>query len=475
MSGESTVGRTLGNFARACGGRLEGADRAFAGVSSDSRSLGTGDLFIALRGPRFNGNEFVGAALAAGAAGALVDAPQPLALAQIVVADTQAALSRAGHEWREALAIPVIGVAGSNGKTTAKEMTAAILALAGSTLATRGNLNNHIGVPLTLLRLEPSHRFAVIEMGANRAGEVAELVKVARPTVGLITNAGAEHLEGFGSLEGVARAEGEMVAGLAADATAVLNADDEFANLWRGMTAARVVTFGIASAADFRASDLRTTLDADGFLTRFRLSSPLGQAQIELHVGGRHNVANALGAAAAAASAGATLEHIVAGLGAMRPVPGRLQLKQAACGAWIIDDSYNANPSSVRAGIEVLAEVEGRRWLVLGDMAELGEFAAQAHEQIGAFARERGVERLLATGPLAALAAERFGAGGQWFPDTDALTHELLRTLAADTAAAGKEPWTANVRLLVKGSRVNRLERVVAALVGQAHDNPDGH
>jgi len=468
MSGNATVERTLRNLARACGGRLEGADRAFASVSSDSRTLAAGDLFVALRGPRFNGNEFVGAAVAAGAAGALVDAPQPLALAQIVVTDTQAALSRAGNSWREALDIPVIGVAGSNGKTTAKEMTAAILSRAGSTLATRGNLNNHIGVPLTLLRLEAAHRFAVIEMGANRAGEVAELVKVARPTVGLITNAGAEHLEGFGSLEGVARAEGEMVAGLAAQATAVLNADDEFVNLWRGMTAARVVTFGIANAADFSASDLRTTLGTEGFLTRFRLSSPLGQAEIELHVGGRHNVANALGAAAAAAAAGATLEHIVTGLGAMRPVPGRLQLKQAACGAWIIDDSYNANPSSVRAGIEVLASIEGRRWLVLGDMAELGEFADEAHAQIGVFARERGIERLLATGQLAGLAIERFGTGGQWFPDTEALTRELLRTLSADIGAA-------SVRLLVKGSRVNRLERVVAALVGTSNHNPDGH
>jgi UDP-N-acetylmuramoyl-tripeptide--D-alanyl-D-alanine ligase len=474
VSADSTIERTLRNFARACGGRLEGRDRAFAGVSSDSRTLAAGDLFVALRGPRFNGNEFVGAALAAGAAGAVVDAPQPVALAQIVVADTQAALLRAGHAWREALAIPIIGVAGSNGKTTAKEMTAAILSRAGSTLATRGNLNNHIGVPLTLLRLEPGHRFAVIEMGANRAGEVAELVKAARPTVGLITNAGAEHLEGFGSLEGVARAEGEMVAGLAADATAVLNADDEFAHLWRGMTAARVLTFGIERPADFRGSDLRTTLGAQGFRTRFRFSSPLGQADAELHVGGRHNVANALGAAAAAAAAGATLGHIVAGLGAMRPVPGRLQLRQAECGAWIIDDSYNANPSSVRAGIEVLASTEGRRWLVLGDMAELGEFAAEAHAQIGAFAREHGIEYLFATGPLAALAVERFGTGGKWFPDTEALTRELLRALSPDAAAGGSGP-AASVRLLVKGSRVNRLERVVAALVGNINDNPDGH
>ncbi|HWF98352.1 MAG TPA: UDP-N-acetylmuramoyl-tripeptide--D-alanyl-D-alanine ligase [Steroidobacteraceae bacterium] len=468
MSGKSTIERTLGSFARACGGRLVGADRAFGAVSSDSRTLAAGDLFVALRGPRFNGNEFVGAALAAGAAGAVVDAQQPVALAQIVVADAQAALSRAGHAWREALSIPVIGVAGSNGKTTAKEMTAAILSRSGSTLATRGNLNNHIGVPLTLLRLEAGHRFAVIEMGANRAGEVAELVKVARPTVGFITNAGAEHLEGFGSLEGVARAEGETVAGLAADATAVLNADDEFVDLWRSMTVARVVTFGIDRAAEFRASSLRTTLGAEGFLTRFRLSSPLGQAELELHVGGRHNVANALGAAAAAAAAGATLEQIVAGLGAMRPVPGRLQLKRADCGAWIIDDSYNANPSSVRAGIEVLASIEGRRWLVLGDMAELGEFAADAHAQIGTFARDRGVERLLATGTLAALAVERFGTGGQWFPDTEALARELRRALAAEKTAA-------TVRLLVKGSRVNRLERVVAALAGDGNHNSDGH
>lgn len=463
MSADTRLERRLQNFARACGGRLQGADRDFKAVSSDSRTLAAGDLFVALRGPRFNGNEFVGAALAAGAAGALVDSPQPLELAQIVVADTQAALTRAGHAWRAALTLPVVGVAGSNGKTTAKEMTAAILSQAGSCLATRGNLNNHIGVPLTLLRLEVGHRFAVIEMGANRAGEVAELLKVACPTVGLITNAGAEHLEGFGSLEGVARAEGEMVAGLSPSATAVLNADDDFVSLWRGMTPARVVTFGIANAADFRASDLRTTLGVEGFLTRFNLSSPLGGAQIELHLGGRHNVANALGAAAAAAAAGARLEHIVAGLAAARPVPGRLQLKQAACGAWIIDDSYNANPSSVRAGIEVLASIEGRRWLVLGDMAELGEFAEEAHSQIGAFAREQGIERLLATGSLAALAVERFGTGGQWFPDTEGLAGELLRSLRSD------------VRLLVKGSRVNRLERVVGALVQPTRDDREGH
>jgi UDP-N-acetylmuramoyl-tripeptide--D-alanyl-D-alanine ligase len=454
--------RTLADFAQVCGGMLRGADRSFAGVSSDTRTLAAGELFVALRGPRFDANQFVSAAYSAGAAGALVDTPQDVAIPQIVVPDTQAALERLGHSWRNQFAIPVVGVAGSNGKTTAKEMTSAILRQAGSCLATRGNLNNHIGVPLTLLRIEATNRFAVIEMGANHAGDVAALVRIARPTVGLITNAGAEHLEGFGSLEGVARAEGEMVEGLAATATAVINADDEFAGLWRQMTAARVVSFGIERAADFAATDIRTTVGADGFVTHFILKSPLGPATaIELHMGGRHNVSNALAAAAAASAAGATLEHVVTGLGTVRAVPGRLQFKKAAGGAWLIDDSYNANPSSVRAGIEVLASLEGRKWLVLGDMAELGEYAQSAHREIGEFARQRGIERLYATGALAALAVESFGPGAKWFADPAALAQALQ--------AAAPE-----VRMLIKGSRVNRLERVVDSLVGGATNGKGG-
>jgi UDP-N-acetylmuramoyl-tripeptide--D-alanyl-D-alanine ligase len=446
------VKRTLSDFARACGGTLQGTDRAYKGVSSDTRSLAQGDLFICLRGPRYNGNEFVSGALTAGAAGALVDTAQPVAIAQIVVPDTQIALERAARAWRGQFPIPVVAVAGSNGKTTAKEMTAAILGTAGECLATRGNLNNHIGVPLTLFRLEPTHRFAVIEMGANRAGDVAALVEIGQPTVGLITNAGAEHLEGFGSIEGVARAEGEMVAGLRPDATAVINADDEFADLWRGSTPARVVTFGVQESADFTARDLKTSVGVDGFLTRFDLVSPLGQVAVELRMGGKHNVANALAAAAAATSAGAKLEHVAAGLSAVRAVAGRLQFKMTANGAWLIDDSYNANPSSVRAGIEVLAGLDGRKWLVLGDMAELGDFAESAHAAIGVFARERGIERLFATGQLAALAVESFGPGGQWFAEVNSLAEALH--------AAPPE-----VRMLIKGSRVNRLERVVDALV----------
>jgi len=443
--------RSLNEFAKACGGTLHGTDREYQAVSSDTRTLAGGDLFIALRGPRYNANEFVTGASAAGAAGALVDTLQPVAIPQIVVRDTQAALEKAGHAWRSQFSIPVVGVAGSNGKTTAKEMTAAILGAAGETLATRGNLNNHIGVPLTLFRIESKHRFAVVEMGANAAGEVAHLVEIGRPTVGLITNAGAEHLEGFGSIEGVARAEGEMVAGLKPDATAVINADDEFVDLWRNSTPARVVTFGIEKAADFKATDVQTGVGPDGFLTRFNLVSPLGQVAIELRMGGRHNVANALAAAAAATAAGAKLEHVVQGLGAVRAVAGRLQFKTTASGAVLIDDSYNANPSSMHAGIEVLAGLDGRKWLVMGDMAELGEFAESAHAEIGVFAREHGIERLFAIGQLAALAVESFGRGGQWFSESTALA-EAVKGAPAD------------VRMLIKGSRVNRLERVVDAL-----------
>ena len=443
--------RSLNEFAKACGGTLHGTDREYQAVSSDTRTLAGGDLFIALRGPRYNANEFVTGASAAGAAGALVDTLQPVAIPQIVVRDTQAALEKAGHAWRSQFSIPVVGVAGSNGKTTAKEMTAAILGAAGETLATRGNLNNHIGVPLTLFRIESKHRFAVVEMGANAAGEVAHLVEIGRPTVGLITNAGAEHLEGFGSIEGVARAEGEMVAGLKPDATAVINADDEFVDLWRNSTPARVVTFGIEKAADFKATDVQTGVGPDGFLTRFNLVSPLGQVAIELRMGGRHNVANALAAAAAATAAGARLEHVVQGLGAVRAVAGRLQFKTTASGAVLIDDSYNANPSSMHAGIAVLAGLDGRKWLVMGDMAELGEFAESAHAEFGVFAREHGIERLFAIGQLAALAVESFGRGGQWFSESTALA-EAVKGAPAD------------VRMLIKGSRVNRLERVVDAL-----------
>jgi UDP-N-acetylmuramoyl-tripeptide--D-alanyl-D-alanine ligase len=447
--------RTLQDFALACGGRLHGTDQSYAGVSTDTRTIGTGELFVALHGPNFDGNEFVGAAVAAGAAGAVVDSERRESISQIVVGDTQKAIEAASRRWRAMLTMPVVGVAGSNGKTTVKEMIAAILSQAGNTLATRGNFNNHIGVPLTLFRLEAQHRFAVIEIGTNHLGEVAALVDIAKPTVGIITNAGAEHLEGFGSMETVARAEGEMVEGLDASGTAVINADDEFADLWRGMTRAKVVTFGVRNDADFTASGLRTDVGPQGFVTRFKLTCPAGSTDVELALAGEHNVVNALGAAATAVSAGATLKHVAAGLATMRAVKGRLQFKTAKSGAWIIDDTYNANPSSMRAGIDVLASLEGRKWAVLGDMGELGDFADSSHVEIGEYARAHGVEQLFATGQLMQLTVKSFGANGQWFADWET----MAKAIAAQSDAG--------VRMLIKGSRSNRLERVVAALVGE--------
>jgi UDP-N-acetylmuramoyl-tripeptide--D-alanyl-D-alanine ligase len=310
--------------------------------------------------------------------------------------------------------------------------------------------------------LEPSHRTAVIEMGANRIGDVAELVRLALPTVGLITNAGAEHLEGFGDLDGVARGEGEMVEGLASDAAAIINADDAYAGYWRSVAGAartgapRIVTFGVKNPADFTAKNIVQTIERGEFATRFTLSCPLGERAILLKAGGAHNIVNALGAASAAAAAGASLDDIAAGLGDFRAVSGRLQLKAGLRDSWIIDDSYNANPSSVRAGLDVLRSVSGLTWLVLADMAELGGHTSDSHAELGRYARDCGVKRLFAVGPESSRAVETFGSGGEWFPDADS----LIRRLQAEIAPG--------VTVLIKGSRVNRLERVVQALSGGA-------
>ncbi|MFM2289143.1 MAG: hypothetical protein RL684_2286 [Pseudomonadota bacterium] len=468
--------RTLAQFARDCGGTLRGVDSAWGEAVIDSRRLARGDLFCALPGTRVDGHEYVAAAAAAGAAGALVARAVDAPIAQVLVPDVAAAMATAARAVRARFGGVLVGVAGSNGKTTTKEMLAAILARGGECLATRGNLNNELGVPLTLLRLAGSVASAVIEMGANHAGDVAALCAIAHPHIGLVTNAGAEHLEGFGDLEGVAHAEGEMFAALSPQGVAVLNVDDAYAPLWRSMTRARVVGFGLGIDADVRATDLRLEAGAEGFRTRFRLqlsagavAPSVGAAQagqgieVSLALAGSHNVHNALAAAAAALAAGATLAQVAEGLALVRPVEGRLQLKRGAHGAWLIDDSYNANPSSVRAALEMLSALPGRRWLVLGDMAELGAHAEESHREAGALARECGVERLWAYGSLASLAAERFGAGASRSADLGELAGELRPQLAGD------------VRLLVKGSRVNRLERLVAALQNGGAGAPAAH
>ena len=445
--------RTLQGAAQALGGQLTGKDGPYTAVSTDSRTLEQGALFVALKGPNFDAAEFVAAAAARGAAGAVVERAVAHSLPQVLVPDALHALQTLGKTWRAGFSLDLVAVAGSNGKTTAKEMTAAILSRRGPCLATSGNLNNHIGVPLTLLRLEATHHSAVIEMGANRIGDVAQLMSLARPTVGLITNAGAEHLQGFGDLDGVAKGEGETVSCLEGSATAVINADDVYAGYWRKVASARrVLTFGVHADADCTAKNIIQAIERGEFATRFTLTCPLGETLITLKAGGSHNIANALGAACAACAAGASLENIASGLADFRPVAGRLQLKAGARGSWIIDDTYNANPSSVRAGLEVLRALPGEAWLVLGDMAELGEHAQDSHAHMGAYARDCGIKRLFAQGRESSRSVETFGAGGEWFADTDS----LIRRLQAEVSPG--------VTILVKGSRINRLERVVQAL-----------
>jgi UDP-N-acetylmuramoyl-tripeptide--D-alanyl-D-alanine ligase len=446
--------RSLAELARVAGGVLHGADAAFAAVTIDSRALEPGSLFVALRGERVDGHQFVPDVLARGAAGALVERQAATALPQVVVADALAGLTAFASAWRAAFDGRVVGVTGSNGKTTVKEMLGAILACEGPTLVTRGNLNNHIGVPLTLCRLEPTHRFAVIEMGANHRREIAHLASIARPDVGLVINAGPAHLEGFGGLDGVAQGKGEMFEALGAGGTAVINADDRYASYWHGLAraAGRVLTFGARERADFSARDVGSVASGAGFATEFVLATPVGERRVRLALAGEHNVMNALAAAAAAHGAGAGLDAIVEGLGRMRAVAGRLEVKQLPGGARLVDDSYNANPASVRAGLRALSALEGEHWLVLGEMRELGETSPQLHAEIGEFARSCGVARLFAVGDEARHAVETFGAGATWFKGVE----DMIAVLAGDLRPG--------VTVLVKGSRSNRLERVAEAL-----------
>ncbi|HKJ77147.1 MAG TPA: UDP-N-acetylmuramoyl-tripeptide--D-alanyl-D-alanine ligase [Gammaproteobacteria bacterium] len=428
------------------GGERRGEAVAFAGVATDSRTLAAGNLFVALQGPNHDGHDHVADAAAAGAAAAVVSRPVPVDLPQVVVPDTLAALGELARQWRLACDVPVVGITGSNGKTTVKEMTAAILGRLGPTLATRGNLNNLIGVPLTLLRLTPAHRFAVIEMGANHPGEIARLAAIAGPRVGVVTNAGAAHLEGFGSLEGVARAKGELFQALPADGTAVVNADDDFAGLWRELAAGQVLTFGLHGA------DVSADWEGDAAGSRLHLRTPAGEERVDLAVPGRHNVLNALAAAALTLAAGADLGAVKAGLESVQPVAGRLATRRGRRGARLLDDSYNANPGSLQAGLEVLAACAGRRLLALGDMAELGGDERREHVRAGEAARAAGLDGLFATGELSRLAAEAFGPGGRHFPEVEQLIAALEPELDPE------------VTLLVKGSRSARMERVVEAL-----------
>ncbi|MCB1745848.1 MAG: UDP-N-acetylmuramoyl-tripeptide--D-alanyl-D-alanine ligase [Gammaproteobacteria bacterium] len=442
----------LSAAARTLEARLDGADARFLGVSTDTRTLAPGQLFFALRGPRFDAHDMIPAALAAGAAGAVVERAVDTALPTIEVADSRRALGVLARSWRARFSIPVIAVTGSAGKTTVKEMVAAIMAVEHRVLATRGNLNNDIGVPLTLFELGAEHEAAVIEMGANRAGDIADLCTIARPTVGVVTLCAPVHLEGFGDIETVARTKGQIVSSLGADGVAVINDDDAFAPLWRELAGSRrTIGFGLGAASEVRASDLAVGVDGASFT--LHVGGTSGRARIA-HPG-THNVRNALAAAAAASAAGVTFETVVRGLAAARPVGGRLQTRRGPHGARIIDDSYNANPTALLAALDVLAAHPAPRWLVLGDMGELGAEAARFHREAGAAAARAGVARLFTFGPLAAGAHAGFGGPVAGFDSHEALTDALVEALAS---------CDETVSVLIKGSRAVALDRVAVAL-----------
>lgn len=444
--------RRLSDVAAATGGKLVGTDREFGRVNQDSRKLAKGELFIAIQGENFDGHEFVASAEKLGAAGALVQRQMPGSLSQVLVQDTRKALGLYGSHWRKQFKLPLVGVTGSSGKTTLKEMVASILKVSGATLATRGNLNNDIGMPLTLLELDASCRYAVIEMGTNHPGEIGYLAGLAAPTVSVITNAGPAHLEFLKDIAGVAKEKGAIYTHLAADGVAVINADDAYAGLWREMAGSRTqYRFGFKPSADFHPRPDSLQQAASGSW-QFRLVSPLGEVDLSVSLPGRHNVANALAAAAAATAAGATLAEVREGLARAPVTAGRLIIGEAKGGARLIDDTYNANPLSVTAAAEFAAGFGGPAWVALGDMGELGLSAERLHAETGAKLRALGIERLYGLGPMSHHAVEAFGADARWFPDVEALVRALRAELTPD------------ITLLVKGSRSMRMERVVEAL-----------
>ena len=459
---------TLAEAARALAAQLEGADAGFDGVSTDSRTIRRGELFVALHGERYDGHRFLAEAAAVGAAGAIVARERLLAAADrsawaalplIVVSDTRIALGKLAAHWRGRYGRPLVALTGSSGKTTVKEMLAGVLraacgASAGGAeqvLATRGNLNNDIGVPLTLLELEPQHRYAVIEMGMNHAGEIRYLAQLASPDVAVVTNAGRAHIEYLGSEEAIARAKGEIYEDLKEGAKAVINTDDQYAGLWRETAGAHErIEFGLNGrdvSARYRLHPLATDLT---------LRTPHGEAQMRLNAPGVHNVRNALAAAAVAVALEIPPATIAAGLASFAGVKGRLQHRRTARGGSLIDDTYNANPDSVRAAIDVLAALPGRRVLVLGDMGELGSRGPQLHAEVGEYARAAGIDHLMLLGELTAGTARAYGENARRFGDVESLVAAVKPLLAQD------------VTVLVKGSRFMRMERVVQALCGAA-------
>ena len=450
-----SVKMDLVTAAKAMNGSLNGDNATFVGVSTDSRKIGPGQLFIALRGDSFDGHDFVATAKERGAVAAVVDSAAPPSLQDIglpllVVADTRLALGDLAAAWRSGLSLPVIAVTGSNGKTTTKEMIASILhsAYGDAVLATQGNLNNDIGLPLTLLNLDAAHRAAIIEMGMNHPGEIAYLARIARPTVALVTNAQRAHLEGMGTIDMIASEKGSVFVALDAQGVAVFNSDDQWADLWRTQCGGkRIMNYAFDGQAAVTGRYV-----GHGLENRLEISVGAERAEVSLALPGAHNARNALGAATAALAAGIPLKAVCTGLTAFKGVKGRLQRRSSVLGAVVLDDTYNANPDSVRAGIDVLAATVGKKILVLGDMGEIGDMTGQFHDEIGGYAKSQGIDRLLAFGEHSALAAHNFGAGGQHFKKIESLIEAL------------NSEMTPEATVLIKGSRFMRMERVSDAV-----------
>ena len=459
----------LSSVMAAMNARLIGSDGDFVGVMTDSRQLQMDRLFICLSGERHDAHAFADQAVANGAAALMVERQLDVKVPQLLVKDCRKALGDLARWWRQQWAGKVIGITGSNGKTTTKQLMAAMLAehLGGADqlLATRGNFNNEIGLPLTLLELE-SEAIAVIEMGANRPGDIAYLSRIAEPDFGLITNIGPAHLEGFGTVEGVARAKGELYAALPEAGVAAVNSETGYSDIFAAqLNDRRAISFALNVNADITASDIQV-----GFAgCRFSLKTPDGEALVSLPLPGKHNVANALAAAAVGHGLGMSAESIAKGLGGVEAPEGRLRPVAGPLGSTLLDDSYNANPESLRAGIEFVAEAADVAWLAIGDMSELGAHAEQEHREIGDFAEQAGIKRLYAIGPLSVQAVRRFGKGGQHF----ATREQLADALQQDLAEAGKARAAESIAVLIKGSRSAGMDQVVK-LLRDATENSSG-
>lgn len=426
-----------------------GDNVSFHGCSTDTRTIKAQELFIALPGENFDGYDYISQAKDAAASAVITEKQHDVSISSILVTDPRRAMGELARHWRANFAIPLVAITGSNGKTTVKEMLTAILSCEASVLATQGNLNNDLGVPLTLFSLADEHQYAVIEMGANHKGEIAWLTGIAQPTVAVLTQCAPAHLEGFGSVEGVAHGKSEIFTGLVEQGVAVINGDDDFVDLWLEKSMhVRQLTFGLKDSNTVTATSIQLAADK----SYFNILSPAGEITVSLNLPGRHNIMNALAATACAIALGIATPIIRQGLETVRPIKGRLQIRSGRQGCRIIDDTYNANPRSLESALAALSNFPGRHWLVLGDMGELGDKAQELHIHAGKISKQAGVERLYTLGELTKFSAQAFGEGAYHASD-----QQHLATLLSDQL-------TEDVTILIKGSRAMRLERLLATL-----------